>query len=146
MTAKKKRRKPSTLTVDVIEARSIVLVDEAGNPRVSLACSNGQGEKSFTIIHLNDDSGRPRITLQVDGNGNAGIVLHTANNASGVSIAVNDAGNGMSISDSEGQPGISMGFPGPNSNDPRGNRPNIDVVDLTGKRTWSVFEETINHS
>ncbi len=94
----------------------------------------------FTVIHVNDDTGRPCITLQVDDHGNPSICLFTRNNAPGVSMAVNSGrGNGLSITTSEGKPCIMMGVPGPELGGPRAQTPEITVVDEQRHRVWSVF-------
>jgi hypothetical protein len=127
--------------MDVIEAQCIVLVDEYGTERASLSCSGGNGGAgSYTVIHVNDDKGRPTITLQVDDRGNPSICLFTRNSAPGVSMAVNSGqGNGLSIGNSEGKPCIMMGVPGPESDDPRAPTPDITVIDEQGRKVWSVF-------
>lgn len=128
----------------MLEARSIVLVDQYGTERVSLACSAGDGRAGgFTVIHVNDDKGRPSLTLQVDSFGNPSICLFTRGNAPGISLSVNNGhGNGIGIADSLGKPCIELGIPGPESNDPRGRQPDITVIDEQGRRFWSVFQGT----
>lgn len=142
MPKKRPKRDPKKLTIDVIEARAIVLVDEYGNERVTVSCNAGaDGIGGFAVIQIKDDSGLPRLELQVDGQGNACIRLITPNGGSGVSIAAADGqGNGMSIADFEGKPCISLGVPHPDSGDPRAPRPAIDVIDEHGQRVWSVFD------
>lgn len=141
--AKKKRRKnaPTKLSIDVIEARVLVLVDEFGTERVSVSCSGGEGgQGGSTVFHIKDDDGCPRLTLQVDCRGNPSVLLSTPNGGAGVSMAVNaDRGNGFAIGDSAGRPLIQMGVPGEKSEDPRGPHPSIDVLDKNGGRGWSVF-------
>jgi hypothetical protein len=142
MTKKRPKRDPKKLTIDVIEARAIVIVDEFGNERATLSCSVGPGGVGgFTVIQIKDDHGRPRLELQVDPQGNPGIRLVAPNGGSGVSMSVTDGqGNGISIADFESKPCISLGIPHPDSRDPRGPRPVIDVIDERGQRVWSVFE------
>lgn len=144
MAKKRPKRQPSRVSVDVLETRAIVLVDEYGSERVSLCCSGGDGGKGgSTVIHINDDRGRPRLTLQVDSLGNPSICLFTPENAPGISLAVNhDHGNGIGITDVQGTSQIVMGIPGPKSNDPRGCQPDITVIDARGGRVWSVFQGT----
>jgi hypothetical protein len=141
MAKKRPKRQPKKLSIDVIETRALVLVDEYGTERASVSCFGGDGGKGgFTLIQINDDDGRPRLELQVDQNGNPGIRLSTPNGGSGVSISINDPhGNGLSIGDSEGNPCIMLGVPHPDSDDPRGPHPIIDVLDRHGRRGWSVF-------
>lgn len=142
MAKRRPKRDPKKLTIDVIEARAIVLVDEYGNERATVSCSVGAGGVGgFTVIQIKDDAGRPRLELQVDPDGNPGIRLVTSTGASGVSISANAGqGNGMSIADMDGKPCISLGVPHPDSGDPRAPRPAIDVIDERGRRVWSVFD------
>lgn len=135
-------RPPRKLAADVVQARALVLVDEQGKHRASLSCSS-DGDQGFTVFHLNDGEGRPRITLQIDSAGNPSVVLFTSDNGCGVSLAVNENGSGVSITAERS--GISFGVPGPKNDDPRGCHPSIDVVDSKGKRTWSVFEGIKHH-
>lgn len=142
MAKRRPKRDPKRLTIDVIEARAIVLVDEYGNERATVSCTVADGGMGgFTVIQIKDDAGRPRLELQVDPDGNPGIRLFTSTGASGVSIAATAGrGNGMSISDMDGRPGISLGVPHPDSGDPRAPRPASDVIDERGQRVWSVFD------
>lgn len=142
MAKKKPKRQPKKLAIDVIEAQAFVLVDEYGTERASLSCSGGnEGAGGHTVVHVNDDMGRPRITLQVDDRGNPSICLFTRNSAPGVSMVVNTGqGNGLSITDSEGKPCIMVGVPGPESDDPRAPTPEITVIDEQGRKVWSVFD------
>jgi hypothetical protein len=138
MAKKRPKREPKKLSIDVVEARAIVLVDEYGNERVSLSCSGEAG--GFTVIHINDGQGRPSLTIQVDDQGNAGICLFNRDNSTGVSLGVNNGrGNGLSVADPSGQPCIILGAPGPDSDDPRGPSPEITVLDSHGQRMWSAF-------
>lgn len=136
------KRELKKLTIDVVEARAIYLVDEHGNERAAISCSAGEGGAGgSTVIQINDDAGRPRLELQVDSRGNPGIRLVASNGGFGVSIGVSDGqGNGISIADVEGHPCIMLGVPHPDSPDPRGRQPAIDVIDEHGRRAWSVFE------
>jgi hypothetical protein len=141
MPKRRPKRDPKKLTIDVIEARAIVLVDEYGNERATLSCSDGaDGVGGFTVIQIKDDAGRPRLELQVDPDGNPGIRLVTSNGAAGVSMSVSARGNGISVADFDGKPCISLGVPHPDSGDPRAPRPAIDVIDERGGRVWSVFD------
>lgn len=146
MVAKKRRtrRTPSKLSADVIETQAISLVDATGKQRAIITCGLDDENRGFTVVHLNDDQGRPRITLQVDDAGHPSIVLFTADNATAVSFAANSVGNGLAINGVGGC--ISLGVPAPEPNDPRGSGPKIDVVDTAKGRTWSVFEETATRS
>jgi hypothetical protein len=92
-----KRRQPSKIAVETIEAQSIVLVDEYGTEHGKLSCSGGgNGVRGWTAIHINDNQGRPWISLQVDQDGNPSICLFTTGNAPGVSMAVNDGRGNVS--------------------------------------------------
>jgi hypothetical protein len=145
MKRKRANREPSKLTAEVIAARAFVLVDESGRERATLSCGVGE-DGTFTVIHLNDDEGRPRITLQVGDKGDSSIILFTSGGGTGVSLAATGTGNGVWIADAEGRPCIMAGVPGSDSHDPRGPGPKLDVLDEDRKRTWSVFEGTINHA
>ena len=141
MPKKRPVREPKKLTIDVVEARAFVLVDEYGNPRAELSTHVGDGGKEgITIIQMNDDMGRARLVLQVDPTGTS-IRLFDSNNNLSVSMAVNDGhGCGVSISDVEGKCDISLGVPLPGSKSPLGPHPRIDVRDVPGNRSWSVFD------
>lgn len=144
MKKKSKRRQTCKLNIDVLETRSIVLVDEFGKQRARLSCDGGDGGVGgFTHIQINDDRGQPRIELQVDTAGNASIRLATSNDGSGVSMAVNEgSGNGLSIGDHEGKPQITLAIPHPDSGDPRGAQPDITVIDNQSRRGWSALNGT----
>lgn len=140
MAKKRAKREPKKLSIDVIEARAIVLVDEYGIERANLFCTGGDaGKGGMTVVQINDDNGRPRLELQVDPSGNPAIRLATPNDGSGVSLAVNEVGNGMSIGDFEGKTCIMLGVPHPDSDDPRGPHPDIHVFDEDTGRQWSAF-------
>jgi hypothetical protein len=139
MAKKRIQRKPKKLSIDVVEARAISLVDGSGAERVSLSCSDEDG--GFAVIHINDGKGRPSLTIQVDDRGHPSICLFNQDNSPGISLVVNnERGNGMSIADPSGQPCIILGAPGPESDDPRSPHPDFTVVDRHGQRVWSVFE------
>lgn len=140
MAQKRPKRQPTKLTIDVIETRVLSLVDEFGNQRANLFCSSG--EQGMTIIQLNDDSGRPRLELQVDWEGNPSIRLMQANGQLGISMAANRGnGNGISICDAEGAPSVRLGISDPNNTrDPRAPHSELTVVDPFRKRGWSPFD------
>src|SRR5688500_20384271 len=108
MKPNKKRcnRRKSLVTTDVVKARAFVLVDESDHVRASLFCSTGKGREGFTVLHLNDGAGRPRITLQVHDNNEVGVLLFTEKNTIGVSLGLSNHGNGVSIEDSDGNGGM----------------------------------------
>ena len=141
---KRPKRQGKKLTVDVVEAQSIILVDEYGTERASLSCSGGDdGTGGHTVVHLHDDEGRPRIMLQVDARGNPAICLFNSNNSPGISTAANAGlGNGLTICDPDGKPVIIMGIPGPESEDPRGSKPEITVFDEQSRTGWTVSDGT----
>ena len=142
MKKKRAKRQQSKLSIDELEARSVVLVDEYGSQRVRLWCDGGDGGiGGFTKLQMNDDKGNPRIEIQIDHQGNPSIRLLTTTDGGGVSIAVNEGlGNGLSIGDHEGNPLISIGVPDPDSPDPRG--PHISVINPEGNVGWSAFNGT----
>lgn len=140
MKKKQATRRSSKLTIDEIQTRSLVLVDEHGKARATMCClGNEDGTSGFTLIQINDDAGRPRIELQVDHKGNPSIRLSTPNDGGGVSIGVNDGlGNGLSVGDHEGKPCIIIGVPHPDSGDPR-THPEITILDPQSCRGWTAF-------
>lgn len=140
------KKRHARLAVDVLEARAISLVDERGKRRASLVCAPGKHGGAFTFIELLDDVGCPRLTLQVDEEGNPSIGLFPATGGPCVSMSVNERGSGLSIWGADKDAGFLMlGVAGPNGNDPRGSGPRLDVVDSKGRRTWSVFDGTTQH-
>jgi hypothetical protein len=142
MGKKRPKRQPKKLNVDIVETQAIVLVDEFGTERASLSCSGGDGGAGgHTVVHLHDDEGRPRITLQVDDQGNPSMCLFNCSNSPGVSMAANgDRGNGLKICDADGKSVIMLGIPGPESDDPRGPKPDITVFDEQGGTQWTVSD------
>lgn len=139
MKKKKLTKQPSTLTVDVIQTRALVLVDEYGKERARLMCAGGDGGiGGLTAIQVLDDAGRARIELQVDPNGNPIIRLLTPNGGQGVAVAVTEGlGNGIALGNHEGVPSIILGVPHPESKDPR-LHPEITVLDTGTRRGWST--------
>ena len=132
-------RTPKKIAADVVEARRISIVDPSGRERISLACDEAAG--GFAVVHLFDDRGAPRMTLQVDSEGNPSVSLWTAGNHPAVSISVNaDRGNGIGVADGAGRPCVEIGVPAPGA-DPRGDHPNVRVHDLDGRRSWSAFSD-----
>jgi hypothetical protein len=143
MSGKRRRlRKAKKLSVGVLQARAIVLVDESGKERVTVSCSVSVScPRGFTVIQINDDAGRPRLEFQVDCDGNPCLRLVESTGTSGVEIvATAQKGNGISVAGSDGKQFISLGVSHPDSVDPRGARPTIDVVDLKNQQMWSVFD------
>lgn len=142
-TVSKKRRKqrPKKVITDVVETQCLVLVDEYGTERANLSCFGGDGGSGgHVVVHLNDDRGRPRMSLQVDREGNPGICLFTSGNSPAVTVAVNgDRGVGISIADLDGKPCIEIGKPARGA-DPRGDAANIRVWDVHGRRSWAALE------
>lgn len=139
MAKKRAKAQVSNLTVDSIETKMVVLVDEYGKQRANLSCSGGDGGNGgFTLLQIFDDGGKPRIELQVDGTGNASIALKNVNGGStGVSMVVSESGNGWGVNDHRGVPCISCGVGHPESNHPGG--PNISVVDRKATLGWNAF-------
>lgn len=142
MAKKLPKRDPKKLSIDVVEARAIVLVDEFGIERATLSCTGGEsGRRAMTVLQINDDDGRPRLELQVDPNGNPSIRLATPNDAAGISLAVsNHSGNGISVGDSEGRACITLSVPHPGSNYPPGSHPEIRILDESTGRQWSTSD------
>jgi hypothetical protein len=144
MGKKRRKQKQTKLSIDQIETRRIVLVDDYGNQRADISCSGGDGEANgFTVIHLSDHTGRPLLSLQVSDQGNSSITLFNTNNSPGVSMAVNPGrGNVISVHDGEGKPFIDMGVPGPRSEDPDAPSPRVTIFDLAKKKGWNPFTGT----
>jgi hypothetical protein len=143
---KRSKKRRARLAVDVLEARVISLMDERGKRRASLTCFPGREGRGFTLLELLDDAGCPRLTLQVDEKGIPSIGLFTATGGPCVSMSVNEGGSGLSIWGTEKDSGFLMlGVAGTKHNDPRGPGPRLDVVDSKGRRSWSVFDGTIQH-
>lgn len=136
---KRAKRQKAKLNIDELEVRQISLVDEYGTCRASLSCSGGDGGISgFTSIQINDDTGQPRIELQVGSDNNPGIMLNMPNYQPGISMSANDGqGNGMSIYDHEGRPLVMLGVSHPDSDDPRSPHPEVVVLDPGKRRAWS---------
>jgi hypothetical protein len=139
MKKKHPTKQPSTLTVDVVQTRAIVLVDEYGKERARLMCSGGDGGiGGLAAIQIIDDAGRPRIEIQVDQTGNPSIRLLTPRNGNGVTLAVNEGiGNGIAVGSHEGLPSIILGVPHPESKDPS-QHPEITVLDPSSRHGWST--------
>ncbi|MDM4019636.1 hypothetical protein, partial [Roseiconus lacunae] len=71
MANKRPKRQSKKLSIDVVETQAIVLVDEYGTERAKVSCSGGEGGMGgMTAVQINDDTGRPRLELQVDPQGN----------------------------------------------------------------------------
>ena len=122
------------LTADVVTAKSFVLVDDKNRERGILSSAGGA-----VVFHLSDHVGRPRITLQVDRDGNPGICLFTEDNAPAVSIGIHrDRGNGMFIGDADGVPCVEIGIPNAGSDHPLGESPFVVVRDHDGQQLWST--------
>ena len=141
MGKKRPKRQPKKLSVDVVEARQIVLVDEFGTERASLFCLGGDGGiGGYTTIQLNGDDGRPRLELQVDAKGSC-IRLLNPNDSSGVSLAVQFGEcNGIFIGDGGGRTCITLGIHDPKSNHPPGPHPDIHIIDERTGRFWSAMD------
>jgi hypothetical protein len=126
------------LSVNTLEAREIRLVDSKGSTRATMGCSDQKSGRGWTVFQMLDDDGLPRIELQVSNEG-CSIRLNTLGDAQGITVSVSDtAGNGLSINGHDGSPAIRMGISHPESNDPRGNHPELTMYDDTKQKTWSV--------
>jgi hypothetical protein len=138
--AKKRRRKiPSKLSIERLEVGMIVLVDEQGVERAMLTCSTGPEIGCATWLHMNDEQGRPRLSLQVNELGSS-VCLYSQNDAT-LSMKASEAhGVGIWVSDRASNSSVSIGVPGPKSGDPRGIHPDITVMEAG--RGWSVFTGT----
>lgn len=141
MAKKRPKQRPKKLSVDVVETQSIVLVDDYGTERAAIYCTGGDGgQGGMTVVRINDDSGRPRVEIQVAPDGTPSIRLSTPNDGAGVSMSVNSkSGNGISIGDYKGDTCISMGVDSSDSQNPNGSRPDIVLFDHDKQIAWSAF-------
>ena len=126
------------LSVNVLEARELRLVDENVSVRASLGCSGQKNGSGWTVFQMFDNDGMPRIELQVCDDG-CSIRLNTVGDSQVITISVADTrGNGLSINAHDGTPAIRMGISHPESNDPRGNHPELVMYDEKEQKAWSV--------
>ena len=111
--------------VSRIEAGQIDLVDESGNTRATLACSSAEN-RGHVVLHLYDQTGAPRLSLQVDDKEGPSISLWNTTSSPCISLGVLTGGNGITICDREGKPLIVAGVPAE-----RG-EPEVTVSDSSG--------------
>ena len=108
------------------------MVNSNGDLRATMVSS----ESGFgTVFQMFDDSGTPRIELQVSDEGCV-VRLNTLGDSQGVSIASsNERGNGLSINRDDNSPAIAIGVSNPESRDPRGEYAELVVYDDEGNQT-----------
>lgn len=128
------------LSVDLLEARAIHLVDESGAVRASCSCAADDTEKrGHVVIHLYDRDGRPRLSLQVDDEEGPSVSLFNQTNSPCVSLGVmNNRGNGISICDSEGKPRIRAGAGDVGSTGAAKQAAEIIVRNSDGDVVWAI--------
>ena len=127
--------KDEKLSVDTLEARCLRLVNSKGDLRATMVCSEGGSGGDLTVFQMFDDSGTPRIELQVSDEGCV-VRLNTLGDSQGVSIASsNDRGNGLSINRDDNRPAIAIGVSNAESGDPRGEYAELIVYDDEGNQT-----------
>jgi hypothetical protein len=105
----KRRRKPhaSTLSVDTIEARRIVVKDECGRERIVM--EHLEGEPGDSLIQMLDETGRQRLELIVTEEGAFLRIPNRAGGSDAISMGRGMHGSGMSVNDPQGVPVISFG-------------------------------------
>ena len=131
---------PKQLSADVVTAKAFVLVDDSNRERASITVPPS-GENGAVVLHMSDHVGRPRITLQIDPDGNPSICLFTEGNAPAISLALNAGrGNGLVVGDSEGVPCVEIGIPNAGSSHPLGDSPHVIVRDHNGNVAWSTLD------
>lgn len=125
------------IEADVVRAKSFVLVDDQDRDRATLSAVPS-GKNGAVVLHLSDHNGLPRISLQIDENGNPSICLFTENSAPSVSLAIDkDRGNGIMVGDEEGRPCVMIGVPGAKA-ECLSDSPHIIVLDQEGEELWST--------
>lgn len=129
------------LTADVVTAKSFVLIDDENRERASIS-SVPSGDNGAVVVQLSDHVGRPRITLQVDDDGNTSIGLFTESNAAAVSLAIDrDRGCGIVVGDASGVPCVQIGVPNVGSEEFLDGAPHVIVSDHDGHPLWSSVAE-----
>ena len=99
-----------------------------------MSCHNEKSGGDLTVFQMFDDSGTPRIELQVSDEGCV-VRLNTPKDAQGVSLASsNRRGNGLSINRDDNTPAIRIGVSHPESGDPRGEHAELIVYDNSGNQ------------
>jgi len=133
------REEEKTISADVIEARSIRLVDESGKVSIELSTSQiGDGVR-LTVIQIFDDNGKPRLELQVC-NDEAGIRIVDKSDKASISLATREDGSGMSLRNAEGSLSIVAGVANDTERDPDGNRqrPRLELHDHSTKESLYI--------
>ena len=127
----------TNLSVNTLEVRELRLINSKGELRATMACSGNASGDELTVFQMFDNSGTPRVELQVSGEGCV-VRLNTLNDSQGVSIAAsNSRGNGLSINRNDNSPAISIGVSHPDSGDPRGEHAEFVVHDGDGnQQAW----------
>lgn len=128
----------TTITADRIEARYIALVDDHGVERAALFVSDVPNYPPSTVIRIMGADGLPKLELQVDGV-HPGIRLSTPQQATGISLAVNDIANGIMIADNEGRPIFQCGMYHDPTHGECGSQPRIALEDHTTGLGWEVI-------
>lgn len=128
-------KKLNRLSVDALEARSILLVDEHGKRRASLDCSAADGRSGgHTVMHFYDEAGQVAITFQVAGSNGTSVTLWNRNFSPAVSLAVNHSdplgGAGVTIADRLGRPHLLAGVSESGSSEAVG--PSAEIVIVNG--------------
>lgn len=136
--ARKAVRKPprrKVIKADAIETRDLRILDDRGVARISMNAAFG-----MPVIHLNDKSGRPAISLQATDDGDSFVTLFSRSNSPCVTLYFNERGSGFSINSAQGGRNITLHIPGQEKIDSVfHDRPNIVVFD-EGRLQWAVYE------
>ena len=132
------------ITCEIVETQGIVLVDDAGCQRASLSCQSAtDSEPGHTVCHLFDKSGVPKMSLQVlDNEGQQITLFNPDNNSPAISISSkNGKGNGITITNGDGFPLISIGIHG-QSSQLAPNTTEFTISDQQQSNKWSLINGT----
>ncbi len=131
-----KKEKPVVLKADMVEARSVILVDQDGIERAYLGCEAATDDMDgFSLLHLKDPSGMPRVSIQLSDCGEAAISFFQADGTKRIGLVVSEGGSGIGVEDQDGQPCVQMGI----RDNPEA-IPELSVRDSKHQRTWKAFD------
>lgn len=137
-----KNRDCRKVIADIVEAGAIRLVDENGKTRAELMCrSDEEKNDGFVVVHMYDDKGRPRLSLQVNDKEGPSVALFNGKNSPCVSLGVfEDRGNGVTVCDGEGIPRFSAGTRVDESTSALKDDVEVEIRDDEGRIIWSQPE------
>jgi hypothetical protein len=134
MTKRRRKPHPSTLSVDTIEARRIVVKDECGRERIVM--EHLEGEPGDSLIRMLDDTGRIRLELIVTDEGSFLTIPNRAGGSDAISLGNGMSGSGMTVNNPQGVPVVMLGAARDlNSPHPE----SLWVRDERRGRAWSPF-------